>query len=115
MGILLIIGIICATIYFICKRSEGRSTPPPLNEGVKAEVCEALNQIFLFRNDNEFWAKESSLLILQPINQDEKLYAQDIVSSFVSFFQKIPVMRQCFENIFLGFFRGDDTTGDIFS
>ena len=77
MGILLIIGIICATIYFICKRSEGRSTPPPLNEGVKAEVCEALNQIFLFRNDNEFWAKESSLLILQPINQDEKLYAQD--------------------------------------
>lgn len=77
MGILLIIGIICAAVYFICKRSEGHSTPPHLNEGVKAEICEALDQIFLFRNENEFWAKESSLLILQPINQDEKLYAQD--------------------------------------
>lgn len=44
----------CNNILHIQKTNDSSSSQP-LNDGVKAEIDEALEQVFLFRKDNQFW------------------------------------------------------------
>lgn len=72
-----VICVISVIIYLIYDKIINSPTPQPLSEGVKAEVDEALEQIFLFRNENSFWKEEANLLMLLPENSTGELYAQD--------------------------------------
>lgn len=94
-----VICVICVIMYLIYDKIINRhkiinspttQSPLPLHEGIKAEVDEALEQIFLFRNENSFLKKELGLLMLFPVNSTgEPDFQGDYIKIKLSIYQKL--------------------------